>query len=109
MVSTTSLLIMDLERKQVDLMIAAAGGTLMSIEHDGIAVRGASEDTVKSIRDAMPWPARAAGDDWTSLRRIEWSSVLEARRCCLKVLSGDGDAKFSQIHTTTLPRWSPVG
>ncbi len=57
-VSTTSLLKMDLERKHLDMMIAAAGGTLMSIGHDGIVVRGASKDTIKSMWDATLWPVR---------------------------------------------------
>ena len=55
-VSTTSLLMMHLERQQVDLMIAAAGGTIMSVEHDGMVTQGASQDTVRSIRNATRWP-----------------------------------------------------
>ncbi len=50
MASTTSILMLDLERKQFYRTIAAA---------DGIVVRRASEDPIKSIRGATPWPVRA--------------------------------------------------
>eukprot|EP00969_Alexandrium_andersonii_P371755 15480203-Alexandrium_andersonii.AAC.1 len=103
-VSTTSLLMMDLEQKHVERMIEAAGGTLMSIEHDGIVVRDASPEVIANIKASVPWPVHLSTYpqtqeeylrfaaalkpeyDWRSKSDIPWLDVLRARKCCWTVL-----------------------
>lgn len=121
-VSTTSLLMMHLERTYVDQMIEAAGDAVMSIEHDGIVVRDASPELIAKIRASVPWPthtttypqtqeeflafaAKMEPDcNWRAKSAIKWDDVLRARKCCSVVLSAVGkdkeaEEKFQYAHT----------
>ena len=120
-VTLLSLSMMDLEQREVDAMIKAAGASLMSVEHDGVVLRDASADIVAAVRAATKWPthvdgypqsraeflefaaARCPGYEWTQRSRFEWASVLEARASCDAMLFGgdedDDKIPFSNRHT----------
>ena len=55
-VSATSILMMDLERKYLDRMVEAAGTYLISVEHDGIVALDAPDDVIFAIVASVPWP-----------------------------------------------------
>jgi hypothetical protein len=122
-VSTTALLMIDLEQKYLERMIQAAGSTLMSIEHDGVVVRDASPEVLAKIEASVPWPVhrstypwtqeeflafaakQEANYDWCLKSKIPWEDVLRARQSCELVLASRGgkdkedEEKFHFAHT----------
>ncbi len=80
---------MNHERQCLDKMMAAAGASLLSVEHDGIVIRDATPELIETIKASVPWPVqetvhprtrqeflRFAAEphpehDWTVTSRIE--------------------------------------
>jgi hypothetical protein len=59
-VSLTSLYMMHLERLEVDAMLKAAGDLVISVEHDGIVLRGAGPEQLAAVRAATKWPTHVS-------------------------------------------------
>ena len=104
-VSAASLLMMDLERENVDRMVQAAGPYLMSIEHDGVVLRDAPHEVEVAVAAAASWPvhrtsypksreeylamARAKDPwlDWGAESKLRWADAMAARRSCERLLN----------------------
>lgn len=107
------------ERGQLDLMIAVAGDSLMSVEHDGIVLWQPDAATLEAVRGSTsfelavkPYPQtrgefldfcreRYPDEDWTSPSRFPWISVQIARHACMQLIQPEEGKRPAAITAHT--------